>query len=271
VGDAGLTGRPGEGVPPTPGSPEAERVQGMFDAIAGRYDLFNSLASFGEDRRWRRRAAQLARARPGDTACDVCTGTGRLAELLAGRVGPRGEVVGVDFAEAMLDRARRRLPAVRWLAGDARALPLATAAADLATMAFGLRNIDDPVQALRELHRVVRPGGRVVVLEFSRPGSQWVRRGSDWYNRTVLAAVARRLAPDPAAYAYLAASIAAFPEPAVVTSWFRAAGFPRVRVVRMTLGVVALHVARRPAQPPGASGAGDQRPGDPAPPAPGWG
>jgi len=242
------------GARPTPGRPEPEAVRGMFGAIARRYDLLNTLASLGEDRRWRRRAAQLTRARPGDRALDVCTGTGLLAGLLARRVGPDGEVVGVDFTEAMLERARGRLPAVRWICADARALPIPTAAVDVATMAFGLRNIDDPVLALRELHRVVRPGGRVVVLEFSRIRWGGLARLSRWYNRRVVAQIARRLAPDPTAYAYLAASIEAFPPPLVVSGWFRAAGFAEVEVVRMSLGLVALHVARRAGEPAGRLG-----------------
>ncbi len=229
-------------------------MRGMFTAIAARYDLLNTVASLGEDRRWRRRAAQLTRARPGETALDVCAGTGRVAQLLAARVGPTGRVYGVDFTEAMLERARIRVPTARWLSADARRLPLPAGTVDAATMAFGLRNIDDPVAALRELHRVVRPGGRVVVLEFSRPGRAWLRRASARYNRTVLAVLARRLAPDPAAYAYLADSIAAFPPPTAVSGWFHQAGFRRVRVVPMTGGIVAIHVARRPPGAPGASG-----------------
>ncbi len=237
---------------PTPGAPEPDAVRRMFQAIAPRYDLLNTLTSWGEDRRWRRRAAQLTRARPGDRALDVCTGTGRLAALLLERVGPGGSVTGVDFADAMLDRARARLPAIEFLAADARRLPLPDAAVDVATMAFGLRNLDDPVGALTELHRVVRPGGRVVILEFSPIPTGWVRSLVGGYNRRVLPFLARRLAADPGAYRYLAESIERFPSAATVAGWLRAAGFPQVTLVRMSFGVVALHVARRPHPGPAA-------------------
>ena len=144
---------------PTVGSPEPEAVRGMFTSLALRYDVLNSLLSQGQDRRWRRRAAQLTRARPGDRVLDVCTGTGALAQLLRRRVGVSGEVVGIDLTEAMLEVARTRVPEVRFVVGDACALPFADESFDAATMAFGLRNIDDRQSALDELARVLRPGG----------------------------------------------------------------------------------------------------------------
>ncbi len=236
---------------PTPGRPEADAVQEMFAGIAGRYDLLNAILSLGADRSWRRRAARLTGVGRGAAVVDVCTGTGALAAALRRRVGPTGRVTGVDFTPAMLEEARRRVPGVAFVAGDARALPLPSASQDAATMAFGLRNIDQPVAALAELHRVVRPGCRVVVLEFTQVRLPLVRGVITWYLEHVLGRVAGLLLPRAEAYDYLAASISAFPRAEIVTGWLRAAGFRKVRVVRMTGGIVACHVARRPPAGPG--------------------
>ena len=151
--------RPGGIAPvglPTAGSPEPDAVRGMFASLAPRYDLLNSLLSQCQDRRWRRRAAQLTRARPGDRVLDVCTGTGALAQLLRRRVGVSGEVVGIDLTEAMLEVARTRVPEVRFVVGDACALPFANESFDAATMAFGLRNIDDHQREFKALGLVYR-------------------------------------------------------------------------------------------------------------------
>lgn len=230
---------------PTVGSPEPEAVQGMFTGLAPRYDLLNSVLSQGQDRRWRRRAAQLARVQAGDRVLDVCTGTGGLAARLSQRVGPDGEVVGLDLTEAMLEVARARVPAVTFQVGDACQLPFSDGAFAAATVAFGLRNVLDRQLALREMFRVLRPGGRAVVLEFSQvqPG---LRSGYAWYSRTVIPPIARALLGRDSAYRYLTDSIAAFPAPEEVARWMSAAGFEPVRYHRMTWGVVAIHVGRRP-------------------------
>lgn len=229
---------------PTAGRPEAAAVRSMFSGIAHRYDLLNAVLSLGEDRRWRRRAAQLTRLEKGAAAVDVCTGTGALAALLRRRVGPGGRVVGVDMTEAMLANALIRVPEVEFRVGDARQLPLPDGAFDAATMAFGLRNIEDSAGALRELHRVLRPGGRAVILEFSTPRAA-LRPLYRAYSRLVIPIAARVLLGPAGAYRYLTESIAAFPDPEVVAGWLRDAGFARVRYHRMSLGIVAIHVGLR--------------------------
>jgi demethylmenaquinone methyltransferase/2-methoxy-6-polyprenyl-1,4-benzoquinol methylase len=229
---------------PTVGSPEPEAVKGMFATLAQRYDLLNSLLSQGQDRRWRRRAAQLTRAQPGDRVLDVCTGTGALAALLRGRVGARGQVVGVDLTEAMLEVARARVPEVSFVLADACALPFPDRSFEAATMAFGLRNIGDRQKALDELARVLRPGGRAVILEFSQVHPP-LRSAYQWYSRRLIPVIARAVMGRDSAYRYLTDSIAAFASPELVTSWLKQAGFDPVRDYRMTAGVVAIHVGRR--------------------------
>lgn len=230
---------------PTVGSPEPEAVQGMFTGLARRYDLLNTVLSQGQDRRWRRRAAQLARVHPGDPVLDVCTGTGGLAALLRQKVGRGGRVVGLDLTEAMLEVARARVPGVTFQVGDACRLPFPDRSFAAATVAFGLRNVEDRPLALREMFRVVRPGGRAVVLEFSQV-HPWLRSGYAWYSRTLIPPIARALLGRDSAYRYLTDSIAAFPPPDEVSGWMKAAGFDPVRHQRMTWGVVAIHVGRRP-------------------------
>jgi len=232
---------------PTVESPEPDAVKGMFASLAQRYDLLNSLLSQGQDRRWRRRAAQLTRARTGDKVLDVCTGTGALAALLRRRVGASGEVVGVDITEAMLEVARARSPEVSFLVADACDLPFPGASFDAATMAFGLRNISDRQMALNELARVLRPGGRAVILEFSQV-HPLLRPAYGWYSRRLIPMIARGVMGRDSAYRYLTDSIAAFASPEQVTSWLRQAGFDPVHQYRMTAGVVAIHVGRRQEQ-----------------------
>lgn len=230
---------------PTPGRPEPDAVRSMFSGIAHRYDLLNMLLSVGQDRRWRRRAAQLTRVRPGQSVLDICTGTGALAAGLRARVGPQGRVVGLDLTEAMVVGARRRVPQVEFVVGDALHLPFADASFDAASMAFGLRNIADHQGALSEMLRVLRPGGRAVILEFSTV-SRYLRPWYTLYNRTVIPVVARGLLGKAGAYQYLTDSIAAFPAPLVVSRWLREAGFEGVRYQRLSLGIVAIHIGFRP-------------------------
>jgi len=219
----------------------------MFTSLAGRYDLLNSVLSQGQDRRWRRRAAQLTRAQPGDRVLDVCAGTGALAAILRSRVAPGGEVIGVDLTEAMLQVARARVPGVSFVVGDACQLPFPDGSFQAATMAFGLRNIHQRQLALSELARVLRPGGRAVVLEFSQV-HRVLRPGYAWYSRHLIPPIARRILGRDTAYRYLTESIAAFAAPEVVSEWLREAGFRSVRLHRMSAGVVAIHVGRLPGQ-----------------------
>ena len=238
----------------TPGQVDPSAVRAMFDGIARFYDLLNTVLSAGRDRAWRRAAVSAAALGPGDTAVDVCTGTGALAAGLRDAVGPNGTVTGIDFSPGMLAVARRRIQGVDFREDDATRLDtVPDAAADAVTIAFGLRNIPDRPAALRAARRVLRPGGRLLVLEFGQvPG----RAGAvyRWYLTRVLPRVGHLLNPRSGAYAYLPASIGHYPEAAVVTGWFEAAGFTGVTVRRLTLGVVTLHVGRAPAlsAPPAA-------------------
>ena len=201
----------------------AERIRQMFDQVAARYDARNRLFSADRDRAWRRRAARRAGLRPGQTALDLCTGTGKLAHELFRFTGPSGRVIGIDFSPAMLELARAREPHVEFRLGDVTQLSEADASVDAVTIGFGLRNLVDREAALREMFRVLRPGGRLVILEFSPPSHGPLMR----------------------AYRYLAETVQAFPEPRQLARQLEGIGFT-VSIERMTLGIVALHLAQRP-------------------------
>jgi len=219
----------------------------MFDQIARFYDLLNTVLSLGRDAAWRRAAARATQLDAGDSALDVCTGTGKLARLLRRRVGTTGHVTGIDFSENMLAIARRRVDGVAFHAGDATRLDgVDDESVDAVTVAFGLRNVVDRAAALRAAHRVLKPGGRYVILEFAQVDVPLFGRVYGWYMTKVLPRIGRALNPRSGAYSYLPASIAAYPRAEVVSEWLREAGFSAVRVRRMTLGIVSLHVATRP-------------------------
>jgi demethylmenaquinone methyltransferase / 2-methoxy-6-polyprenyl-1,4-benzoquinol methylase len=223
----------------------AERIRQMFDQVAARYDARNRLFSADRDRAWRRRAARRAGLHPGETALDLCTGTGKLAHELLAFTGPSGRVIGVDFSPAMLEIARRREPRVEFRQGDVTRLSEADRSADAITIGFGLRNIVDRDAALGEMFRVLRPGGRLVILEFSPPSRGLLMRAYRFYLSRVMPAVAGlRNAREASAYRYLAETVQAFPEPAALSRELEHVGFT-VSVERMTLGIVALHVAVR--------------------------
>jgi len=233
---------------PTTGPVEAEAVRRMFDGIARHYDLLNTLLSAGRDAAWRRRAVHEASLRPGDTALDVCCGTGALSRGLLAAVSPDGRVLGVDFSEGMLLEARRRVPGVDFALGDATLLEsVDDQSVDAVTNAFGLRNVSDRRTALRAAYRVLRPGGRVVILEFSQIRAPVIGRLYGWYLTRLLPRLGRLLNPHSQAYSYLPASIAVYPAASEVSGWLQEAGFQHVRLLRMTAGVVTLHVATRPA------------------------
>jgi len=180
--------------------------------------------------------------RPGDRVLDACCGTGDLA--LAARAAGAGEVVGLDFSERMLERARRKAPELEWVRGDLLALPFADGSFDVATVGFGIRNVEELEAGLRELARVLRPGGRLAVLEITRPTGLLRPFFRLWFD--VLIPLAGKLLPGGKAYTYLPASVRRFPGPDDLAAVFRAAGFRGVTYRLLAGGIVALHVAERP-------------------------
>jgi demethylmenaquinone methyltransferase/2-methoxy-6-polyprenyl-1,4-benzoquinol methylase len=224
----------------------APEVRAMFDRIAPRYDLMNRLMSVGLDRRWRRRAAAAADVSLGSHALDVCTGTGDLAFDLAERVGPSGSVVGADFSEPMLERARakaesRDLP-ITFAQADALELPFADDAFDAATVAFGARNWEDLDRGITEMVRVVRPGGRVVILDITTPRRLRALHAV-WFDRLV-PRLGGLVGGDRAAYGYLPASAKRFPPPAELGHAMTSAGLTQVGWRAFMGGIVALHHGR---------------------------
>jgi len=220
--------------------PETQ-VRAMFDRIARVYDPMNSLMTVGMDQRWRERAVDLAAVGPGSRALDVATGTGDLAIALRRR---GAEVVGVDFAESMLEIARRKAPEIRFETGNALDLPYADGEFDAVTVGFGARNFEDLDRGLAELARVTTAGGRVVVLEITtpqRPPLSWFFRV--WFDRVV--PQLGRLAGDPDAYAYLPSSVRRFPEPSGLAAKLVEAGLTEVRWLLTAGGIIALHVGTR--------------------------
>ena len=217
----------------------------MFDQVAARYDARNRLFSADRDQAWRRRAARRAALGPGQTALDLCTGTGKLAHELLPYVGPSGRVIGIDFSPAMLEVARRREPQVEFRLGDVTHLSEADTSVDAVTIGFGLRNLVDREAALREMLRVLRPGGRLVILEFAPPARGLLMRAYRFYLTRVMPAVAGlRSANEASAYRYLAETVQAFPQPAELAQQLERLGFS-VSVEGMTFGIAALHVAVR--------------------------
>jgi demethylmenaquinone methyltransferase / 2-methoxy-6-polyprenyl-1,4-benzoquinol methylase len=216
----------------------------MFDRIAGRYDLLNSLMTAGLHHSWRQRAVDRAEVVPGDSVLDVCCGTGDLSFELAERVSPGGHVVGCDFSEPMLDLARekaadRGVP-VRFEWADALELPYDEGRFDAVTVGFGVRNFADRDRGLSEMARVLKPGGRLVILEFTEPARPpFSTFYSLWFDRIV--PVLGRLTPNPDAYSYLAESVHSFPDPEGLAVKMDAAGFERIRWVLTAGGILAIH------------------------------
>jgi demethylmenaquinone methyltransferase/2-methoxy-6-polyprenyl-1,4-benzoquinol methylase len=224
---------------------KAGRVRGVFDSVARRYDVMNDLMSLGMHRAWKAYAVAVARVRPGDVVLDVAGGTGDLARAFASRVGPRGLVVLSDINESMLHQGRDRLlddgVIVPALLCDGEKLPFADATFDLVSVAFGLRNMTHKESALAEMARVLKPGGRLLVLEFSKVAAP-LAKAYDWYSFSVLPRIGRFVAGDADSYRYLAESIRVHPDQEALKAMMKRAGFGHVDVHNMSAGVVALHV-----------------------------
>ena len=227
---------------------KARRVRGVFDSVAPRYDLMNDLMSAGLHRAWKAYAVAVADVRPGQRVLDLAGGTGDLARAFARKVGDGGVVVHTDINRAMLEAGRERLldegivlPTVLC---DAECLPFADARFDLVSVAFGLRNMTNKDRALREMARVLRPGGRVLVLEFSRIAAP-LSGVYDWYSFSVLPRLGKLVAGDADSYRYLAESIRMHPDQQALAAMMKQAGFGHVDVHNLTAGVVALHVGVR--------------------------
>jgi demethylmenaquinone methyltransferase / 2-methoxy-6-polyprenyl-1,4-benzoquinol methylase len=230
---------------PASGTLPETQVEAMFDRIARVYDRMNAVMTAGMDRRWRQRAADLANVGVGDRVLDVATGTGDLAIELRGRVGDSGEVVGLDFSEGMLELAREKAPEIRFDQGSALELPYADGEFAAATVGFGARNFSDLGRGLAEMRRVVRPGGRVVVLEITtpqKPPLSWFFRF--WFDTAVPAL--GRFAGDPDAYTYLPNSVRRFPGPTELGSELDGTGLTDVGWVLTAGGIIAIHVGTVP-------------------------
>ena len=223
----------------------------MFDAIASRYDLLNRVLSGGLDRRWRARAVKALALSGRETVLDLCTGTADLALAAMSATPPAKRVVGIDFAGAMLLVGKRKIRAagcgasIALARGDATMLPLKDGSVDGVTIGFGIRNVELPAVACREIARVLRRNGTLVILEFSTPRTAVVRNFYLWYFRHVLPLIGRLISRHPSAYTYLPESVEAFPSPDAFVTQLRAAGFSSVKAVPLTLGVVYMFVACR--------------------------
>ena len=226
---------------------KAGMVRGVFDSVASRYDLMNDLMSGGVHRLWKRFTIELSAARPGQTILDIAGGTGDLAAKFSRLVGPEGQVILADINAAMLEVGRDRLidkgatGNIEVVQADAQALPFKDNSVDCITIAFGLRNVTDKALALRSMLRVLRPGGRLLVLEFSKPTSALLGKMYDQYSFQILPAMGRLIAQDADSYRYLAESIRKHPDQETLLDMMEDAGFGECRYHNMTGGIVALH------------------------------
>ncbi len=226
---------------------KAGMVRGVFDSVASRYDLMNDLMSGGIHRLWKRFTIELSAARPGQTVLDIAGGTGDLAARFSRLVGPEGQVLLADINAAMLEVGRDRLidkgaaDNIKVVQADAQALPFEDNSIDCITIAFGLRNVTNKDMALRSMLRVLRPGGRLLVLEFSKPTSPLLGKVYDQYSFRILPAMGRLIAQDADSYRYLAESIRKHPDQETLLDMMRDAGFAECQYHNMTGGIVAVH------------------------------
>ena len=232
---------------------KADQVREMFDSIAPAYDFMNRAMTFGIDRLWRRKAVGLLRREPHGEILDIATGTGDLAILMAGRLSPC-RVTGVDLSEGMVEIGRRKVrergleESVSLGTGDCLALPFADGSFDCVTCAYGVRNFQDLSAGYREMLRVLRPGGRIVVLELSTPSSALVRPFYKFYTRCVIPTAGRMISKDVRAYSYLPESIAAVPQRERMCALMAEAGFTATRYIDMTFGTCCIFTAVRPTE-----------------------
>ena len=234
------------------GAEQKRRLVGeVFESVAGRYDLMNDLMSLGLHRLWKRIAVEFCAPRPGQRVLDLAGGTGDMAALLAPHIGDSGQIVLADISAAMLHRGRERMlnrglaRPLHWAQADAEQLPFEDETFDLISIAFGLRNVTDKPKALGEMHRVLKTGGRLLVLEFSRPTHDWLNRLYNLYSFSVLPALGRFVARDEASYRYLAESIRMHPAQEALQSMIAEAGFSDCDHQNISGGIVAIHRGRK--------------------------
>ncbi len=216
----------------------------MFDTVANNYDITNAVLSAGNSTLWRFATVKAIDPQPGERILDIACGTGTSSVALS-RTG--ATVVGVDFSPGMLGEARRKHSSVEFVEGDAMKLPFVSDEFDAVTISFGLRNITDPKAALDEMYRVLKPGGRLVITEFSRPPVALMRAGYFSYLKYVMPTVASVTGSNAAAYKYLEETIREWPDQGTLSQWIRGAGFTRVAYRNLTAGIVAMHRGRKPA------------------------
>lgn len=222
-----------------------EAVQAMFDSVAESYDRTNDLLSFGQDRLWRKKVLKEVNPKSGQTVLDLAAGTGSSSIVF---LKPGVRVIASDFSNGMLEVGKARHPELEFVFADAMKLPFADNSVDVVTISFGLRNVEQPKIALKEMLRVLAPGGKVVICEFSRVSVPVIRQVYEFYLKRILPTLSKLLAKNSAAYDYLAESILAWPNQKQLLTWLTEAGFTEANYKNASLGVVAIHSARKAAK-----------------------